>query len=326
MFLDNKYTKLYYTIINKAKIREIENPLISYTERHHIIPKSLGGTNLTINLVRLKPREHFIVHRLLTKMTTGKWLQKAWIALWAMVGPRKGKRRDYTISSRMYEHIRVNVSLAKVKDQVGNRYGKITVIKYAGIGHNNSHRWECQCDCGNTFISARVDKRRSCGCTQLEQLTKPETRINNMRSKLKIDWTPQTRGSRINAIIKWAELLRDDKNIPESIDGFSLVNLKKYKAKLSETDREFRKIIYDIYPMWSRDKKQERNKTFLTNLVINSLPNFPKPKKTELPDLSYYTTLKKLIKYDKQFKILLMQYQPEWLSNTRDPIFEEITK
>jgi hypothetical protein len=66
MFLDNKYTRWYYNIINAARTRT--NEKLSYTERHHIIPKSLGGNNSSDNLVPLTGREHFIVHLLLTKM------------------------------------------------------------------------------------------------------------------------------------------------------------------------------------------------------------------------------------------------------------------
>lgn len=61
MFIQNKYTKLYYSIIQHAKARET----IGYTETHHIIPRSLGGQDTAKNLVSLTPREHYICHALL---------------------------------------------------------------------------------------------------------------------------------------------------------------------------------------------------------------------------------------------------------------------
>lgn len=67
MFLPNKYTKWYYALMTKRR----ETPPDGYSEVHHEIPKSLGGSNAKTNLVRLTAREHFIAHRLLTKMTTG---------------------------------------------------------------------------------------------------------------------------------------------------------------------------------------------------------------------------------------------------------------
>lgn len=59
------YEKLYDNLIEKAKIREI---LEGYYEKHHIIPKCLGGSNSKDNLVKLTAREHFIAHLLLMKI------------------------------------------------------------------------------------------------------------------------------------------------------------------------------------------------------------------------------------------------------------------
>lgn len=38
-----------------------------YHERHHIIPKCMGGTNDEENLVDLFAREHFLAHKLLAQ-------------------------------------------------------------------------------------------------------------------------------------------------------------------------------------------------------------------------------------------------------------------
>lgn len=70
MFIDNKYTKWYYQIIDNRK--ENPHPNEMYTERHHIIPKSFGGSDRNENLVRLSAREHFLVHWLLVKMCSNK--------------------------------------------------------------------------------------------------------------------------------------------------------------------------------------------------------------------------------------------------------------
>ena len=60
------YTNIYNQIINNAKNRH--NDKIQYYEKHHIIPKCLGGTDETNNLVQLTLREHFICHKLLVKI------------------------------------------------------------------------------------------------------------------------------------------------------------------------------------------------------------------------------------------------------------------
>jgi len=100
MYLQNKYTRTYNNIIIRAKSRS--KPL-EYTERHHIIPRSLGGSNDKDNLVILTAREHFIVHQLLTRMVTGKAKNKMIHALWRMTNC---KNQQYKITSKLYQTIR----------------------------------------------------------------------------------------------------------------------------------------------------------------------------------------------------------------------------
>jgi len=57
------YQKIYDQIIDRAKQRKLEG----YKEKHHIIPKCLGGSNKKENLVELTAREHFICHWLLCR-------------------------------------------------------------------------------------------------------------------------------------------------------------------------------------------------------------------------------------------------------------------
>ena len=73
MFLENKYTKWYFNIINSAKSESRKKVSKSescymYYENHHIIPRSLGGDDAKENLVLLTMKEHYICHLLLTKM------------------------------------------------------------------------------------------------------------------------------------------------------------------------------------------------------------------------------------------------------------------
>lgn len=74
MFKQNKYFKWYTSIIERANTRELQG----YSERHHIIPKSLGGLDSHDNLVTLTAKEHFICHLLLVKMTEGLSQHKMW--------------------------------------------------------------------------------------------------------------------------------------------------------------------------------------------------------------------------------------------------------
>ena len=56
------YKKIYDNLIENAKRRK---SVKGYSEIHHIIPRSEGGSDETDNLVELTGREHFIAHKLL---------------------------------------------------------------------------------------------------------------------------------------------------------------------------------------------------------------------------------------------------------------------
>lgn len=102
--LTNKYSKLYNNITSNAKQRTND----SYTECHHIIPQSLGGSNDKENLVELTAREHFICHWLLVKMTEGEDRSKMLYALNGMKAENKYQKRYHTkITARVYEKYRI---------------------------------------------------------------------------------------------------------------------------------------------------------------------------------------------------------------------------
>lgn len=108
MFIDNKYTKWYFNIIQAAKLREN----FCYVEKHHIIPTSLGGSNSTTNIIALLPREHYICHLLLTKMTDGQNRYKMCFALSMMSKVKNIGSGRYAPSNKIYEYARKQFKLA----------------------------------------------------------------------------------------------------------------------------------------------------------------------------------------------------------------------
>ena len=63
--MSNKYAKHYKLLIEKAIER---GSVEGFSERHHVLPRSLGGPDDNENLVELTGREHFVAHLLLHKM------------------------------------------------------------------------------------------------------------------------------------------------------------------------------------------------------------------------------------------------------------------
>lgn len=113
VFINNRYTVIYYKIVNYAK----QNPTTVNSERHHIIPESFfknrsrtgpsgwidGNPDDPSNIVYLTQRNHAFCHKLLVKMTQGKMKSKMVLAVWRMMN---GKHKKL-FSSRDYQNYRI---------------------------------------------------------------------------------------------------------------------------------------------------------------------------------------------------------------------------
>lgn len=75
-------------------------------EKHHIVPKSEGGTNEEANLINLTAREHYVAHLLLAKIYDDR---KMWAAVNCMTSKHFGNR-DFRFSSHLYEIARKHFS------------------------------------------------------------------------------------------------------------------------------------------------------------------------------------------------------------------------
>ena len=100
------YQLIHNQIIKKAKQRISEG----YTEKHHIIPKCLGGTDSEENIVKLTAKEHFIVHKLLVEIYPFE--NGLRLAVWMMANV-KLEHRDYRIGAREYQRLKENFSVAQ---------------------------------------------------------------------------------------------------------------------------------------------------------------------------------------------------------------------
>lgn len=85
------YSWHYDALMRRAVSRE----LVGYSEKHHIIPRCLGGTNSKDNIVRLTPEEHYVAHQLLVKMHPGNH-RLVWAAM-NMTGKNAKQQRSNKI-------------------------------------------------------------------------------------------------------------------------------------------------------------------------------------------------------------------------------------
>lgn len=97
------YFLAYQRLIDKAKVRVCVD---GYVERHHVLPRALGGSDDSSNLVALTAREHFVAHVLLAKIHGG--------ILWQAVILMSGGKQRYC-NSRLFEMARCHAFVEREK-------------------------------------------------------------------------------------------------------------------------------------------------------------------------------------------------------------------
>lgn len=135
MFIDNKYTKYYFNIINRASNRVIHG----YTEKHHIIPKSMDGVDDESNIAILSAREHFICHLLLTKMVSGKNKHKAMKAARMMATAKGIGQQRYKVTNRIYEFLMQHIDTPECVRENMAQAQKLRFLNSEGTFKNKKH-------------------------------------------------------------------------------------------------------------------------------------------------------------------------------------------
>lgn len=115
------YKIVYDKIIARAKQRVIKG----YKERHHIVPRCIGGSNDKDNIVELTAREHFLCHWLLHEMHPDNPGLFYAFSMMSIIPKENGNR--YKPSSRIYEYCRM-----KMKEKIMSEETKAKI--------SNSHK------------------------------------------------------------------------------------------------------------------------------------------------------------------------------------------
>lgn len=156
------YTKIYNNLIEFR----LKNKYIGYTEKHHILPRSLGGSDDKENIVELSAREHYICHLLLTKMYeygSSEYFKMLNAYIIMSFGKSDNHKRNYKINSRCYEKLRIEYSKYKSLTQTGNmnsQYGTCWITN--GIDErkvDKNHQIETGWKYGRTKLPTKPRKR-----------------------------------------------------------------------------------------------------------------------------------------------------------------------
>ncbi len=116
------YLKHYENLcLSRKKLNRVKSK-DTYYEQHHILPKSLGGSNDKSNIVLLTAKEHYIAHLLLYKhykSIGGKEFRSMAFALVSMSANNKKFKRKI-LSSRQYANIKEAAILSRKGIKISN--------------------------------------------------------------------------------------------------------------------------------------------------------------------------------------------------------------
>lgn len=123
------YQRIYNDIVESAKNRSNAE---GYYEKHHIVPKCMGGTNQKDNIVLLTAKEHFICHKLLVRIFPD--VRGNWYALIAMGRLSQFKSKIFESERKKAAQMRVGF---KYSDE--SRSKMSISAKKRGMPENSKH-------------------------------------------------------------------------------------------------------------------------------------------------------------------------------------------
>lgn len=155
---------MYEALISRAKSRTLEG----YSERHHVIPKCVGGTDEKANIVRLTAQEHYVAHLLLMKMMPDE--PKLVHAAWTMI--RRSRFVNGRSGGKAYAWLRVKYAQMMREKMSGHTPTSETKAKRSASAKKNT-------------VSEEQRKRMTAASTATR--TTPEFRAR-ISEKLKQQW------------------------------------------------------------------------------------------------------------------------------------------
>lgn len=140
----------------------IENPPSGRTERHHVLPRAMGGNEDPANLVDLTPKQHFIAHYLLWKAYRNRAMARSF-HFFSTIRRRKVYSRDYAAYRQdmtMSAETKRKMSVARL----GMTFSEETRNKMADSARartkNRKHSPETKAKMAETARAREAEKRQ----------------------------------------------------------------------------------------------------------------------------------------------------------------------
>lgn len=144
------YQLQYDKLIVRAKSRILDG----YVERHHILPRCMGGSEDLSNIVPLTAREHFVAHQLLVKI---------YPAVGGLIAAVSYLTANNSVrNNRMYEWLRIKHAKQMSLNNKGKKMTPEQIAKVVAV-HKGSKRSAETC----AKIAAKATGRKASSSTKL---------------------------------------------------------------------------------------------------------------------------------------------------------------
>lgn len=167
-----KYAAIYEQLISRARTRAQIN---GYTEKHHVVPKCLGGMDDADNIVSLTAREHYIAHQLLVKLYPNN--RQLVYAAYAMTWHSKTKGR---VGNRLYGWLKERLSEAR-KNQPPMSGITRELLRKANLGKVLSEDTKAKLRAANTGKLLSEEHKKAIGLKSKGR-TLPPSAIDKLRT------------------------------------------------------------------------------------------------------------------------------------------------
>lgn len=251
------YQKIYENIMKSSMNRAL--PKETYTERHHIIPRCLGGTDEADNIATLTPREHYIAHWLLTKMYPGDYRLAA--AFNNMLRISKNQRRlnsKYFAAARKAFSENHPTKSARVREKISNsvkEYFSKNTHPCKGVIKVSTEYRVCGCGCGESF-ECKINSKQMYIRGHVSEETKRKT--SETMKKFMSNLNKDELRDRMNNSMRNCDHVARGKAISAAKKGKKTNQVKIQGERYAKmTDDEFESFIQE---------KDQRQRTRLTNI------------------------------------------------------------
>lgn len=189
----------YANIYNILIARAINRNTGGYLEKHHIVPKCMGGTNGVNNIVRLTPEEHYLAHQLLVKIyPENRQLIHAAVMMCICTGKNRNRSKNKLFGWLRRKHAAaISISQSgegnsqtgtcwvyNLSEKISKKISKDSLGNYIGLGWiqgrklNFAEKCSICNECGIKFSGLRRFCSHTCSYTALGKQSSSNSKLN----------------------------------------------------------------------------------------------------------------------------------------------------